>query len=110
MRTEQIKIRCHTSEKEQIKLKANSLGLNLSNYLRWIGSEGKIIIKDLNVNEIAEFRKLVYEVNKIGTNLNQLAKVCNTSKNIDESDIRLVIDIGKHLEQKLDIYAEKIFD
>jgi len=45
-------------------------------------------------------RKLLYELNRIGNNINQIAKHCNTNKIIDRVAVRQLAEI-KNLLQEL---------
>ncbi|HIP48243.1 MAG TPA: plasmid mobilization relaxosome protein MobC [Lutibacter sp.] len=41
---------------------------------------------------------LIYEVSKIGNNLNQISKYVNTEKSLDFQVLEKLIEIEKHLE------------
>ncbi|MCD8214467.1 MAG: MobC family plasmid mobilization relaxosome protein [Clostridiales bacterium] len=66
--------------------KMNKLGMsNLSEFIRFCTTVNQIIQVDIH-----QFNELIYELNKIGINLNQIAKAANTSKNIYQSDVEEV--------------------
>lgn len=68
---------------EIIEEKANKCNLDTTKYIRKIALEGNVIIYDLK-----DASNLVYEINKIGVNINQLAKKANEIKSIFEHDIK----------------------
>jgi len=47
---------------------------------------------------LKEFRKLLYEVNKIGVNLNQIARYCNKYREIDCEVLAQLIEIKRELK------------
>ena len=51
------------------------MGLTISEYIRQRTLNGYCI--QINVTEL---QRLIWEVNKIGVNINQIAKLCNESK------------------------------
>ena len=83
-------IRFTESEIEQIEKKLKEHNLSFSEFAR-----NAILGKKIN-SKISI--KLVYEINKIGNNLNQIAKRVNTLKKIDNEVLTKLIDIDKKLE------------
>jgi hypothetical protein len=73
-----IEIRATPEQFEQIHSKANAAGLTVSDYLRQVGATGSVVInhQDEQINE------LNYQLIRIGTNLNQLAKLANSKGEI----------------------------
>tara|TARA_B100000745_G_C19968196_1_gene327566 strand:- start:225 stop:554 length:330 start_codon:yes stop_codon:yes gene_type:complete len=69
-----ITIRCSFDEKNLIKGNAERAGLSLSDYMRQMGANGKIIIRQ-NMVELG----LAGELRKIGVNLNQQTRNFNAS-------------------------------
>jgi len=47
---------------------------------------------------LKEFRKLLYEVNKIGVNLNQIARYCNKYREVDCEVLAQLIEIKRELK------------
>jgi hypothetical protein len=73
-----------SDEKEIIHAKMQQLGTgNFGAYARKMLIDGYIIKKDYS-----EIKKLTAELGKIGSNINQLAKRANESRNVDADDIR----------------------
>ncbi len=75
--------------------------LNRSQYIRKMAIEGYIIKRDFS-----QVEQLVYEVNKIGNNINQVARRANELEHVTLDDM-------KYLKKQLDgIYSqiEKFYD
>lgn len=77
-----------------IEEKAEMSNLNTSEYIRQSSLNGFVLVKD-----IKQFNDVYFELNKIGTNINQVAKLANTVGNVHQSDI-----------VKLEEYFEKLFE
>lgn len=83
-RAVQIIIRVTPEEKELIQKKMEQLGTdNFSRYARKMLIDGYVIRVDL-----AEFQALANEVNKIGVNINQIAKIVNATGTIFGDDMQ----------------------
>lgn len=77
-----VKIRVTDSEAAAIKLKANQWGLTVSQYLRDAALNHKV--KKMIITNNRDLNLLTAEVNKIGCNLNQIARRLNSSKGYRE--------------------------
>lgn len=64
---------------------------NKSGYLRKMALDGYIIRQDFTF-----FQKFIDELNRIGNNLNQVAKIANTYGDVDQSELK---DIEKDINQ-----------
>lgn len=83
-RTLQIKFRVSEEERQMLETKMKQYGTdNMEAYLRKMAIDGYVIKKDYS-----EIKKLTAELGKIGSNINQLAKRANESRNVDADDIR----------------------
>lgn len=65
-----VYVRVTAEEKAKMLQNANVMGVTLSRYVRNSCLEKEIIL----IDDLKEFAK---ELNKIGTNLNQIARLCN---------------------------------
>lgn len=90
---ERIYIRVTSDEKQKIKEKANQVGINTSRYIRNICLEKDIIV----IENLKEFAR---ELNKIGNNLNQIARLCNEGL-IQCADIRETQETLKEIYSEL---------
>lgn len=74
------------SEEEFLKEKMNEAGIkNKSSYLRKMALDGYIIFQDYS-----NLKSVIYELNRIGNNLNQLAKIANTYSEIDTNELKKI--------------------
>lgn len=80
----QKKFRVNEEENKIIKEKMNKLGTNdFGAYARKMLIDGYIIKTDH-----IEIRNLIREINKIGVNINQIAKRANETNRVYEDDIK----------------------
>lgn len=98
-RTKEIKVRYSDEEYEQAKENANGL---LAVWLRDISllKKPKKKIKPIN-------KELIYELNKIGVNLNQIAKLTHTVELTSEEKIKVLLSmatIAEHLRELRENY------
>ena len=77
-----IKIRVSADELSAIKKKAADSDMTVSNFLRDMALNGKIIL--YNTENIYRFNQLM---RSIGTNINQIAMVVNSEKKVFKGDI-----------------------
>lgn len=96
IRQKQFKIRLTEIEYENISLKAEACGLSKSEYVRQMAADGVIIKRDFTA---------IKEVNKIGVNINQIAKKVNERDIVIESDIA---DLQFQFEKLFEVIYENI--
>ena len=77
-----ITFRCTTGEKATITSRAKRAGMSTSAYLRSMALTGKIVIKDAKTD-----MALLYQLKKIGTNLNQIARKFNGTGKVQPSEL-----------------------
>ena len=82
LRKNRIVIRVTDDELRIINKKAEASRLNRTKYIIETLINGYVIVQDLE-----SLRNLTNEINKIGVNINQIAKHINTTNNIYKSDI-----------------------
>jgi hypothetical protein len=85
-RTSRIPVRMTPKDVEQIRFKANELGLTMSSYIRNIALEKHIVIKT--------DKEMIRQIRYIGNNINQIAHVLNTF-----ADGLIIADAYKQLEE-----------
>ena len=82
-RTVQIKFRVTEQERELIERKMKQIPTkNLAAYMRKMAIDGRVIVVDYS-----ELRAVGAEIQKIGININQIAKRANATGNVYEQDI-----------------------
>ena len=85
-RIRNLKQEFYISEKEArfLKKKMKEAGIrNKSAYLRKMALDGYIVRQDYSV-----LKGMIYELNRIGNNLNQMTKIANTYGDIDQSELK----------------------
>lgn len=93
-RDQPILIRVTKEEKQQIIKNMQSAGLNtLTNYVRRMALTGRVIKIDFTSlkESLLETGKYVYELNKIGNNLNQIAHKLNQTDIVEKEDVEFLI-------------------
>lgn len=70
-------------------------GLSKSDLIKRLVVDG--IVTDSSANRAQE-RELIYHLNRIGNNLNQIAKVCNSKKEIDKQVLSTLAEIERVLD------------
>jgi Bacterial mobilisation protein (MobC) len=85
------------SEVEMLQIKERMTEKNYKNMSDFIRTQ---CIAPHKINK-KNFLQLAYEVNKIGNNLNQIARVANTEKKIDLAVISKIRDVDNLLTQLL---------
>lgn len=85
IKTEQVALRLTPAEKANLAARAAEARLSMSQYLLALSEQKKIIIAD-------GLPELCRQIIKIGTNVNQIALVANTHKNVSEKQLQTVND------------------
>ncbi|WDA67586.1 plasmid mobilization protein [Lactococcus lactis] len=109
-RRTQLHFYVNPDEEFMIREKAASCRKNLSDYLRTISIKGAIY--EVNFHEIDEFSKqlsqLHFEFNRIGNNINQVAKKVNLIDEVDQEDVEILQDEMSDIQKNYRILNKKI--
>ena len=93
----QRKFRVTPEENQNIKRKMKLAGLkNFENYARLMTLTGKVVV--VNYDGLIELRK---EINSIGVNINQIAKVANTDEQVSTEQVVTLLNEMKQIEDLL---------
>ena len=92
-KTVEICVRVTPAEKKELQEKADAAHLSLSRYMVKSASDRKM----LQTENIA---KLIYEIRKIGININQIAHVANGQRFILQSDL---VSLNRHMDAIIEI-------
>ena len=95
-RTKRVTIRFTPDEYNSLKEKATQFDMTLSDYIRT-----KLLTKREKIRPSKCNKELLYHINRIGNNLNQIAKHCNISKSIDKLVLKELINIEQQLNKLL---------
>lgn len=82
-RTRKMTFRLTEEEYGKIKKKVEEAGISQQQFLLKTALEKEII-------HIKEYQELIFQIKKIGTNINQIARKANETGHISESDISAV--------------------
>lgn len=86
-------------EHEQLVRNAEMAGLTKSEYLRNMALKGSVIVFDMKT-----INDLIYEINKIGVNINQIARKVNEFDTIHKSDVIMLRQEYEELCHMLNLY------
>lgn len=90
-------------EWELLNAKADELEMSKSEYIRNIILFGTAYKRSIFSKE--ETKEFIYEINRIGNNLNQIAYRANTNKTIDEIDFQNLYDNYVELLGQFDYFV-----
>ena len=92
-KTVEICVRVTPAEKKELQEKANAAHLSLSRYMVKSASDRKVF-------QTENIAKLIYEIRKIGINVNQIAHVANGQRFILQSDL---VSLNRHMDAVVEI-------
>ncbi len=75
-------IRISKEDLELIEHKAKLCNMSFSEYMRKSAVEQIILVKNFE-----EYKTIIFEMNKIGININQIIKLANTTKYVDRNEV-----------------------
>ncbi|AQY51524.1 mobilization protein [Listeria weihenstephanensis FSL R9-0317] len=91
----QLKFRVSEEEKKFIDIKMKEANIsNREAYLRKMAIDGTIITSNFE-----ETKKMIFELHKIGTNINQIAHIANSNGDISEEKIYELKEMMKQIWQ-----------
>lgn len=85
MKDKRLYLRVTEDEKYQLKLKADIAHMSISEYIITLSENKKIYTVD-------QLPKLIFEISKIGTNVNQVVHGINYEHRVSGSDIKVLQD------------------
>lgn len=96
-KSEMLRFRVTPQVKQEIIERMEHFSINnMTEYLTKMALYGEVQKLEFDLSAIND---MCYELNRIGNNLNQIAKICNKTKNVDVNN---VIKIQQELSLKLD--------
>lgn len=105
-RTNRIDLRISDSELEQLRLKLKRSHISsMSEYIRRMALEGYIINVDMSV-----LKDAVFQLKRIGTGINQIAKVANSTGMVYEKDISDIRRAQEETWKVMSSVLEKVSD
>jgi len=103
--TVKITVRFSPEEAEQVKQIAEAKGITVSDLVRRSVLKIPIperISPEKLVRRNEAIRQLAYEVNKVGVNLNQIAKYCHMHREVDAFVLEKIVSIEAKLKELLE--------
>lgn len=89
IRNKSIKTRVNEAEKEKISADAKAMHLNISDYIRSVALRKRMATPKFSSEDTENLdenlREIKIELNRLGNNINQIAKYANTYKELDEA-------------------------
>ena len=102
-RNHEIKIRLSTEELEQLKAKVAQTNLSREEFCRKVFADAQIKSAPSD-----DTRMLIYEMRKIGHNINSLVAKAHITKGVDENLLRYELHNLHQLEKEIaQFYAQK---
>ena len=90
--------RCTKEEAEYIAACAERLQMTESNYMRYRLQEDRQVRLPPEINTV--LKELKYYDLKIGTNINQIVRSCNTKRFITREDYRMLVEYLLQIDRK----------
>ncbi len=102
-RNQRLVVQVTAEEKEAIRSKMKQIGMtNMSEFVRLAVNVNPILNLDMN-----GIYKLSYEINRIGNNINQIAKQANRSGTVYKNDLAEINDKLQQLNNFVDLINKK---
>ena len=86
-----LKVGMSVEDYQDLQNKAYNLNMTISSFTREMLKNGKIIEKQDN-------NKILYHLNKIGNNINQVARFANKNKYLDIQIYNLLVEIKSYID------------
>ena len=102
-RHNRIEVKVSDEELDLIRKRAEKVNLNVSAYMRRMATVGEIKLFDLG-----ELYGLRTAIDIFGSNVNQIAKVANSTGKLDKRDIDEVIRNQQLVMEQMNVYYEKL--
>jgi hypothetical protein len=105
-KTEIVKIRMTTKEKADLQKQAGKYHMNMSDYIRRVSARPPDVTKDEFDDSVT---RVIYEINKIGVNINQIAKKYNENKYVKPSEelVRMLEKTNELLRSVTHFYNQR---
>lgn len=96
-------IKFSPEEFEIIENKSNSINMKPANYIRTMALDGEVLKL-----EVPEYRSVIIEMNRIGTNINQIARRLNETGSLYYEDIKNIKEVHEELCLMLNQYLSTL--
>lgn len=96
-------VRFTPDEMKYIEKKSNELNMTTSKFIRTISLKGEILKL-----ENPEYRNIILEMNRIGTNINQIARRLNETGSLYYDDVKNIKEVHEELCLMLNQYLSTL--
>ena len=100
--------RCTAAEAEMLRQKAEKMKIAESEYIRREVFKNRKVRLPADVKEL--LKDLKYQNLKIGNNINQVVRSCNSKKHVTRSDYKAIVDEMIKLEDAYDKIYQKLIE
>lgn len=101
-KTARVYFRVTDDEKKLISERAKAAGMSMSKYILTISERKRLI----NPEPIV---RLLIEINRIGNNINQIARVANSERSVSKNQIKAVERQMEYLNKKMEAMMNFVF-
>lgn len=101
-KTERVYFRVTQNEKKLISERAKAAGMSISKYILTISERKRLINPEPVV-------RLLIEINRIGNNINQIARVANSEHSVSKNQIETVERQMEYLNKKMEAMMNFVF-
>lgn len=102
-RMERFGIRLFDEEKKILEMKAAEQGMSRTEYIRDLILFGEVKTTKKKILTDEKFKKLLYEINRIGNNINQIAYNSNLKKSTGREEIK---ELSEKYDSLLQLYSD----
>ena len=102
-RVKRFGIRLFEEEEKILEAKAEAQGLSKTDYVREIILYGDVKVTKKNILSDDNFKRLLYELNRIGNNINQIAYNSNLKKSTGREEIKA---LSEQYDSLLQLYSD----
>lgn len=99
-------VRISHEDKKRIAQLARQANISMSEFLLSIALRRKLPPAKIDVDTYATLAQMLWEINKIGNNFNQLVKTCHVTKQIGEPivvDTNVLVHVNNQLYQTIEV-------
>ena len=90
------------AEKEKLLAKAKEANMNMSQYILALSENKKIVVAE-------NIPQLLVEITRIGTNINQIAHVCNSQKYVRTEQLNEIKELMRDVKSIMNKILHELF-
>jgi len=98
-----IRVPVSDEEYTDIKARSENNGMSMAKFMRHMALQGYVIHRG-----VVDIQRLVWEINKIGVNINQVVHLINQSKQVTSYQLTKIQDQHNEVWELIDKFAEPL--